>query len=202
MPPLTPADVELSILRSELHSIESLLDDVLQRQALLLSRVDALQQGAPCSSECLPAEDVPGPFEPHSPSWASVVRKGKRVSLPLFTPEDDDLDPVPLHNFFTPLERLTELAATCSQLPPGHQVPVRSLNRKRRTPPTSPLTSQSKRPRRSSPPPTISSSERTHLIAQLDPLRSSLQSEGLVTPEAGDDVISTGDSKVDACLPG
>ena len=99
MPPFTPAESELSILRSELHSIKSLLDDVLQRQALLLSQVDALLQGAPCSSECPPAADIPGASEPHSPSWASIVRKGKRVSLPLFTPEDDDLDLVPLHNF-------------------------------------------------------------------------------------------------------
>ena len=82
------------------RSIKSLLDDVLQRQALLLSRVDALQQGASCSSECPSAADISGPSEHHSPSWASIVRKGKRVSLPLLTPEDDDLDPLPLHNFF------------------------------------------------------------------------------------------------------
>ena len=46
--------------------------------------------------------------------------------------------------------------------------------------------------------PRISSSERTvvYLTAQLDPLWSSLQPDGMVTSEAGADVISTGDSKV------
>ena len=195
MPPLTPAESELSILRSELYSIESLLDDVLQRQALLLSQFDALHQGASCSSECPPAADIQGPSEHHSPSWASIFRKRKRVSLPLFTPEDDDLDPLPLHNFFTPLERLTELAATCSHQPPGHQVPVRSHNRKHRTPPMSLFILDSERPRRLSPP-QLSSSGRTHLTAQLDPLQLSLLSDGPVTPEAGDDVISTGDSNL------
>lgn len=114
MLPLTPAESELFILRYKLHSIESLLDDIVQRQALLISWVDALQQGAPCSSECPPAEDIPGPFQPHSPPWVSIVRRRQQVSLPLFTPEDDDLDPFPLHNFFTPLEKQIELAAICS----------------------------------------------------------------------------------------
>ena len=73
MPSLTPAESELPILRSKLHSIESFLDDVLQQQAILLSWLDVLQQGAPCSSECPPAADIPGPFGPHSPSWAPLL---------------------------------------------------------------------------------------------------------------------------------
>ncbi|KAG7220754.1 hypothetical protein INR49_031997 [Caranx melampygus] len=55
MPPLASAELELSSLRSNLHTIEGLLNYVLQRHALLLSRLDTLQLNPPCSYEC-PAE--------------------------------------------------------------------------------------------------------------------------------------------------
>ena len=78
---------------------------------------------------------------------------------------------------------------------PRGQVPVRSHSRKRRTPPMSLFISESKRPRHLSPP-QLSSSGRTHLTGQLDLLQPCLLSDGPVTPEAGDDVISTGDSNL------
>ena len=112
MAPLTHTDpeLELSGLRSELHSIESLLDDVLQRQSLLLSRLDQLQRGASSNGE----SPTPGPSSGLPLPWVDVVRKRRRISLPLFSPEDVD-DPLPTSNFFTPLSELaesTELAAT------------------------------------------------------------------------------------------
>lgn len=61
MPPLTTEEFELSSLRSELHSMESLLDDVLQRQSLLLSQLDCLQPPAPCGTEGTAVSDGPGP---------------------------------------------------------------------------------------------------------------------------------------------
>ena len=192
MPPLTPAESELSILRSELYSIESLLDDVLQRQALLVSWVDALQQGASCSSECPLAVDIPGPSEHHCPSsWASVVRKRKWVSLALVYSRGWWPRPSPAAQLLHPS---WEANWACGHMH-GHQVPVHSHSRKRRTAPTSPFISESKRPIRLSPL-QLFSSGRTHLTGQLDPLQPSLLSDGPVTPEAGDDVISTGDSNL------
>ncbi len=47
----------------------------------------------------------------HPFSWASAVKRGRRISLLLFSPDGDD-DPVPVSNYFARLERPTELAAT------------------------------------------------------------------------------------------
>ena len=182
MPPLTLAEFEMSSLRSELHSIESLLDDVLRRHSLLLSRVDALQQRDPRSSEC-PAVDVPGPSDFPPPSGRSVAKKGKRFSLPLFAPEDDG-DSIPLYNFFAPLQELAGRA-------PDQAAPVRSKNKKRRTPPTSPSMSQGKRARRSSPP-LLSVAELRPVYSA--PLPSSPRpNEGPVSSAMSDDVICAGD---------
>lgn len=105
MPPLTPMEPELSWLRSELLSIESLLVDVLQRQSLLLSRLDQLQRGAPRNSE----SPTPGSSSILPIPWVDVARKRRRVSLPLFSPGDDD-DPIPTSNSNSPLEELAKLA--------------------------------------------------------------------------------------------
>ncbi|CAL8270268.1 unnamed protein product [Gadus morhua 'NCC'] len=106
----TSPNAEVSRLRSELHSIEILLGDILQRQSLLLSRLDALPPAA-VPSIVDPALRVPfgdvslgGPLS----AWRAVVgRSGRGRSLPLFAPEEDD-SPVPLHNFFAPLEMLSD----------------------------------------------------------------------------------------------
>ncbi len=135
-PPLTSAGSELSSLRSDIHSIESLLNDVLQRHALLLSRLDSLQQITPYSDEHLATADVPGTSDQHTPSWATVVKKEGRISLPLFAPEEETDDPIPLSNFFSPLTDLAQPAASCSPLPEEHSVPPRPSKKKHRTPPT------------------------------------------------------------------
>ena len=87
------------------------------------------------------------------PSWAIVVRKGRPVSLPLFFPgmEEYDNDPILLSNFFTPLEKLTELLATCSCSALEQSALPNTRSRKCHTPPTSKLVSQGKHPRCSSP---------------------------------------------------
>ena len=83
MAPLTPvaSGDELSCLRSELLTIEGLLSDVLRRKSSVLSRLDALTAIGPNSST-----PVAGPSTPLSPSWATVVKRGKRRALPLFSP--------------------------------------------------------------------------------------------------------------------
>lgn len=126
--------------------------------------------GKPCSSPgpLRPAGvDITGSSDVHSPSWTTVVKRGRRVSLPLFAPEDD----IPLSNCFTPLsDYLAEPAAACPRRLPEQQAPVQFLNRKRRTPPSrrfssgsSPFRNRdtsptSKRPQVTSPPALSSSS--------------------------------------------
>lgn len=61
-----------------------------------------------------PAEsDVPGPSTVLPLPWNTVVKKGRRISLPFFSRDGHD-DPVLMSNFFAPLKGLTELASTCS----------------------------------------------------------------------------------------
>ncbi|KAL7398411.1 hypothetical protein ABVT39_009423 [Epinephelus coioides] len=188
MSPLTLAEPELSCLRSELRSIEGLLDDVLQRQSLLLTRMEALQRGASISTNAA----VPGTSAVPSPSWATVARKSGRVSLPLFTPgsDDNDEDSIPLSNFFAPLEKLTEHIAICSHTARQQPALLGSQSRKRRTPPSSPQTSKGKRPRCLSPP-SLSDAESW---PSLPVLQSSLprQNTEPVTSRGNDDVIGAG----------
>ena len=86
-------EFNLSSLISELHSIESLLDDVLQRHCLLFSRLGVLPQDVPSSAESL--ENSVTPSAVRSLSWPSIVRTGRRISLPLFSLDGDD-DPLKL----------------------------------------------------------------------------------------------------------
>ncbi|CAL8258162.1 unnamed protein product [Arctogadus glacialis] len=136
----TSPNAEVSRLRSELHSIEILLGDILQRQSLLLSRLDALHPAA-VPSIVDPALRVPfgdvslgGPLS----AWRAVV--GRR-SLPLFAPEEDD-SPIPLDNFFAPLEMLSDTEpATEEQSTPEIQQkpgvpPGAGIHRGRGSPPT------------------------------------------------------------------
>ncbi|XP_073320704.1 uncharacterized protein [Pagrus major] len=196
MSPLTPEDHELSCLRSELRSIATLLDDVLQRQSSLLARVEALQQDGPS-----PANAVHRTSDAPSSSWATVVRKGRPVSLPLFSPdmEECDDDPIPLSNFFTPLEKLAELPATCSRTAPEQSVLPNSRHRKRRIPPTSPLMSQGKRPRCSSP----SSVSFSEIWPPLPAPQPSFPrpNVGPIPSTLNDDVICAGDSNPSSTVP-
>ena len=144
MPPLNTADHELSCLKSELRSIATLLDDVLQRQSSLLARVEALQQDGPSSANA-DHRTSDAPFS----SWTTAVKEGRRFSLPFFSPDLDEYDDdfIPLSNFFTPLEKLAGLPATSSLTAQEQPILPISRRRKRRTPPSSPLMSQDKRPR-------------------------------------------------------
>ena len=185
MPPLAPVDHELSCLKSELRSIETLLDDVLQRQSLLLARVEALQQDVPRSANAVHrTSDTP------LPPWSSVAKKGRRVSLPLFSPGMDkcDDDPIPLSNSFTPLEKLAELPATSSSTASEQPIPPNSRCRKRCTPPSSPLMSQDKRQRCSSPSSASFSENWPPLPAPQRPFPL-----GALHPTLNDDVICAGD---------
>lgn len=73
MPPLTPVESELSILRSELQTIQTklLLGDALQRQTLLLTWLDVLQRTAPIGSTRLAESDCPTPSTLYPFSWTS-----------------------------------------------------------------------------------------------------------------------------------
>ncbi|CAL8235255.1 unnamed protein product [Arctogadus glacialis] len=84
MPPLTTADHELSCLKSELRSIATLLDDVLQRQSSLLARVEALQQDGPSSANA-DHRTSDAPFS----SWTTAVKKGRRKTGLLYLPRSN-----------------------------------------------------------------------------------------------------------------
>jgi hypothetical protein len=187
MPPLTTADHELSCLKSELRSIATLLDDVLQRQSSLLARVEALQQDGPSSANA-DHRTSDAPFS----SWTTAVKKGRRVSLPFFSPDLDEYDDdfIPLSNFFTPLEKLAGLPATSSLTAQEQPILPISRRRKRRTPPSNPLMSQDKRPRCSSP-------SSVSLSEDWPPLPAPQQSfplpgVGPFAPTRNDDVICVG----------
>lgn len=189
MSSLTAPESELASLKSETHSIESLLDDVLQRQSLLLSRLDLLQLPTPRSTESPANSDTPGPSTVHHSSWTSVVKKGRRISLPLFSP-DEDTDSVPVSNFFAPLEKLIELAATDTPTVPEQPVPVGSkAGRKRRQSPITPVSHG--KWRRCLSPPDVSCLECAP--ASLQP-SSHLLNGAPVTAVASGDVIPSRDS--------
>ena len=103
-------NAEGASLRSELCSIEALLDDVLQRQSLLLSRLDALHPaptpGVTDNAAQVPYSVVAAVNPPNT--WTTVgARDGQQRCLPLFSPEDDD-SLFPLPNFFALLETLRD----------------------------------------------------------------------------------------------
>ena len=110
IPGASSANAEAANLKSELRSFEALLDDVLRRQSLLISRVDSLH----------PAPK-PGVLDDAAKVLASVVTAidplntwttvraidGRRGTLPFFSPDDDE-SLITLSNFYAPLESLQE----------------------------------------------------------------------------------------------
>ncbi|KAJ8352068.1 hypothetical protein SKAU_G00235440 [Synaphobranchus kaupii] len=176
-------------MRSELHSIESLLHDVLQRQSLLSSRLAGLQQYGPSCTESPAKSRIPSPSAVHPSSWASVAKKGRRISLPLFSPDDN---PVPLSNSFDLLMDLTELAADCSWSAPQQPAQVRfNTTRKRQISPTTPLKSHGKRRRYLSPRSVSNSNSNSECSPpSLQPL-THLLNGALDTAVANGDVISS-----------
>ena len=104
MAPLTQDDSELANLRTELQTIEGLLNDVLRRKTMVQSRLAVLEPNGPgCSTP--------------DTSWSSVVKhgrptvNGRKRSIPLFCP-DNSINPIPLANFFSPLARPRDPQAT------------------------------------------------------------------------------------------
>lgn len=115
MPPLTPLESELSSLRSELPSIESLLENFFQW-------LDMLQEVAPSSFESLSRSDTPSPAV-HPYCWASVCEEGEN-NFSVCTSRG--WQPCPVSDYFALLEKLTELAATRLPAAPEQSASVRS----------------------------------------------------------------------------
>ncbi|KAJ8346952.1 hypothetical protein SKAU_G00283530 [Synaphobranchus kaupii] len=163
--------------------------DVLRRQSLLLSQMDVLQQDAPRSSE----SDAPGPSSNHPFPWSDVVRIGRRVSLPLFSPDDVD-ESIPMSNFIAPLEKLTELAATSPPLALEQPPPVHSKKRRKHQGSLSPA-SYGKR-RRCLSHHAVSNSECAPTNVSPQQPSTHLLNDALVTAVASCDVIASGVSPV------
>lgn len=156
--PMAPSEtisVETVELKSELRSIERLIEELLQRQSDLCSRLARLEplvdQTPWTAAPSAVPPDVPGPSSPLPPTWTSIVQGTNRLSFPLYDPPDVD---IPLSNFFSPLAELPDH----SPPQPADRLTVsQSAARKRRAPvpSTSPSGSPSptapdgKRPRRS-----------------------------------------------------
>ncbi|XDV10990.1 hypothetical protein PO909_000066 [Leuciscus waleckii] len=156
------ANAEAADLRSELRSTEALLDDVLRRQSLLLSRVDLLhpasKPGATDDAAKVPAS-VATLTDPLI-TWTTVGAKdGRRCSIPFFTP-DDDKNLLTLSNFYAPLETLqgagleVELGATNFPLystekqPPIVSAAPASIHKSRKRSTSPMLTERSEKRRR------------------------------------------------------
>ncbi|KAJ8398146.1 hypothetical protein AAFF_G00429900 [Aldrovandia affinis] len=105
------ADIELSEIRSDLLSIEELIEALLHRQAQLTSRLwlaspEPVVNRIPFTMEP-PSVGTDSADPPNtSPTWAVVVRGKRRVSIPLFPDPLEDEDTLPLSNFFDPLAEL------------------------------------------------------------------------------------------------
>ncbi|MEQ2248860.1 hypothetical protein ILYODFUR_023322 [Ilyodon furcidens] len=96
---------EVAELKSELSSVEHLINNLLHLQMMLNSWLSYLELEATQTSPVL-GEGTNTATAPGVPSylpWSSVVRDAKRCSLPLFTPLD-----VHLANSFSPLAELPQ----------------------------------------------------------------------------------------------
>ncbi|KAL7396223.1 hypothetical protein ABVT39_002473 [Epinephelus coioides] len=119
---MAPA-AEIVELKSELRSLEQLIDDLLQRQSVLCSRLARLEPEANLQplapAPTVAATKVPGPSS--TSSWSFVVRGTKKFSLPLFaSPDIGSEDSIPLTNLFSPLASLPLVS------PPAARVRKRS----------------------------------------------------------------------------
>ena len=94
---------EVADLQTELRSIERLIDDLLQRQALLSSRLKSLEhrdsEWPPLPDAATTSSDAPGPSS--TPSWSCVAKGNRKVGLPLY--DSFIANDISLSNFFPPL---------------------------------------------------------------------------------------------------
>lgn len=140
MAPSETVSAETVELKSELRSIERLIEELLQRQSDLCSRLARLEPSvdltpwtaAPSAAPPSAAPpDVPGQSSPQPPPiWTSVVKGTNRLFFPLYDPPDVD---IPLSNFFSPLAE-PELPDHSSPQPAGRKTVSQSAARKRRAP--------------------------------------------------------------------
>ena len=108
VPPMAPTETmenaEMVELKCELRSLQRLIEELLQRQSDLRSRLARLEPSVdlPPGIAASPAAppDIPGPSSRQSPTWTPIMRGAKRLSLPFYDTFDVD---IPLSNFFSPL---------------------------------------------------------------------------------------------------
>ena len=137
--------IEVVELQTELRSIERLINDLLQRQAALCSRLESLERVDnewPFASDVAAASTVVHCLS-SSPSWSTVVKGKRKVSLPLF--DSFGANDIALSNLFSPLAKLPAEPVS----PP----PARRAARVRKRSSSTGVTSPSDSPSSSSAPP-------------------------------------------------
>ncbi|KAJ8371736.1 hypothetical protein AAFF_G00302830 [Aldrovandia affinis] len=125
------AAFELSEIRSELLSIEKLIEEHLHRQAQLISWLclagpEPVDNRIPFTMERPSVGTVSADPPNTSPTWAPVVRGKRRVSIPLFPDPREDEDTLPLSNLFNPLEELEVGAPPSPQRSPISETEMNS----------------------------------------------------------------------------
>ncbi|KAL7406534.1 hypothetical protein ABVT39_021764 [Epinephelus coioides] len=116
---MAPSAAEVTEMRAELRSIEQLIEDLLQQQSKLCSRLPYLKpagnQRTLAADAAAGAAEVPG--SPSScPSCSSVVKGNRRLSLPLYDPSGTGGgDDIPFTN--SPLAELSS-ESVLSPVPP------------------------------------------------------------------------------------
>ena len=114
---------EVADLQTELRSIGRLIDDLLQRQALLSSRLKSLEhrdsEWPPLPEAVTTSSDAPGPSS--TPSWSCVAKGNRKVGLPLY--DSFSANDISLSNFFSPLSRLPTGPSASSSSPPARRAP-------------------------------------------------------------------------------
>ncbi|KAL7404434.1 hypothetical protein ABVT39_014751 [Epinephelus coioides] len=115
---MAPSAAEVTGMRAKLRSIERLIEDLLQRQSELCSRLSYLEPaGNQRTLVADAAAKVPGLLS-SLPSWSSVVKGNRRLSLPLYDPSGTGGgDDIPLTNFFSSLAELSS-ESVLSPIPP------------------------------------------------------------------------------------
>ncbi len=102
--------------KTELQSIERLIEDLLQQQSVLCFRLASLEPVDTQRSLVLDAEaasaDVPGLNS--TPLWSAIVKGTKKLSLPLYDSFGISFNDITLSNFFSP----------CRSLPLNQSLPL------------------------------------------------------------------------------
>ncbi|KAL7383709.1 hypothetical protein ABVT39_016286 [Epinephelus coioides] len=123
---------EFTDLKTELQSIEHLINQLLQQQSVLCSRLatfkappDTQRSPAPAAVVAAVPVDVPGSTS--TPSWACVIKGRKKRSLLLYDPFGPGVNDVTLANFFSPLAKLHSEPVSPPPARSAAQTPVCAL---------------------------------------------------------------------------